>query len=56
MVNIDKANYTYFYSLANTTNGGPFSATPANPVSNIDNGGLGYFGAYLKDTISIVIP
>lgn len=56
MVNMDKANYTYFYSLANSSSGGPFSATPANPVSNIDNGALGYFGAYLKDTLSIIIP
>jgi len=56
MVNMDKANYTYFYSLANTSNGGPFSASPANPVTNLDNGALGYFGAYLKDTVSVIIP
>jgi hypothetical protein len=56
LLSTDKANYTYFYSLANASDGGPFSATPANPVSNIDNGGLGYFGAYLKDTMSIIIP
>lgn len=56
LLSIDKANYTYFYSLANASDGGPFSATPANPVTNLDNGALGYFGAYLKDTMSIVIP
>jgi len=56
MINMDQANYTYFYSKANTSNSGPFSATPANPVSNIDNDALGYFGAYLKDTMSLVIP
>ena len=55
MINLDKANYTYFYSMANTKNGGPFSATPANPVSNIEGGAIGYFGAYLKDTLSILI-
>jgi len=56
MINLDKANYTYFKSLSNTSGGGPFSATPANPVTNLDNGALGYFGAYLKDTVSLIIP
>ncbi len=55
-VNMDKANYTYFLSLANTLDDGPFSATPANPITNLDNGALGYFGAYIKDTISLIIP
>ena len=55
-VNMDKANYTYFISLANTLDNGPFSATPANPATNIDNGALGYFGAYIKDTMSVIIP
>jgi len=54
--NIDKANYTYFYSLSNAQSDNPFSATPANPVSNIDNGALGYFGTYLKDTMSLIVP
>lgn len=56
LVNMDKANYTYFYSLRNTSSNGPFSATPANPVTNIENDALGYFGAYLKDTLSVIIP
>jgi hypothetical protein len=56
MQNIDKANYTYFYSLSNAQSSGPFSATPANPVSNIDGGALGFFGCYLLDTASLIIP
>jgi len=56
MQNIDKANYTYFYSLSNAQSSGPFSASPANPVSNIEGGALGYFGCYLLDTMSMIIP
>lgn len=56
MINMDKANFNYFYSLANASDGGPFSATPANPVTNISNGALGYFGAYLKDTVNLILP
>ena len=56
MQNIDKANYTYFYSMSNAQSDNPFSATPANPVSNIDGGALGYYGAYLKDTMSLIVP
>jgi hypothetical protein len=53
---MDKPNYNYFFSLENASDGGPFSATPANPVTNIDNGALGYFGAYLKDTVGLIVP
>ena len=56
MQNIDKANYTYFYSMSNAQSTSPFSATPANPVSNIEGGALGYYGAYLKDTMSLIVP
>lgn len=54
---IDKANYDYFFSMTAAQSGGdPFSPTPANPVSNIEGGGLGYFGAYTTDTMTIIIP
>ncbi|HIP36204.1 MAG TPA: DUF4249 domain-containing protein [Crocinitomix sp.] len=56
MLNIDKANYAYFYSLANTQSDSPFSATPANPVTNINGGALGYFGSYLIDEKFVVVP
>ena len=55
LVSMDKANYKYFNSLSNA-DGGPFSPTPANPVSNIEGGALGFFGAYITYNDSIVIP
>lgn len=53
---MDKANYTYFFGLSSGAGaGGPFAATPANPVTNIE-GGIGYFGTYTTDTMSIIMP
>jgi hypothetical protein len=47
---IDRNIYKYFYSLS--LNGPNGSATPANPVSNISGGCLGYFSAQTKQTLS----
>ena len=47
MQSIDKANYTYWYSMR--TGGGQGSgnaAAPSNPISNIEGGALGYFSAH----------
>jgi len=44
---VDKNNYNYFFTLANVTGNNNFqTATPANPVTNISNGALGYFSAH----------
>jgi Domain of unknown function (DUF4249) len=44
---IDKATYDYFYSLSQSAGNGPGGgATPANPITNIQGGALGYFAAY----------
>ncbi len=51
---IDKNVYQYFYSLAQ--NGPNGAATPANPVSNISNGCLGYFTAQTKQTLTAIVP
>jgi hypothetical protein len=53
---IDKGVYDYFYSLndISTSNGG--SATPANPVSNISGGALGYFSAHTVRKLPAIIP
>lgn len=53
---IDKGVYDYFYSLneISNTNGG--SATPANPVSNLSGGALGYFSAHTVRKVTAVIP
>jgi hypothetical protein len=49
---IDKPVYDYYYSLGNTDN----SATPANPVSNISGGALGYFSAHTVRKTKAVVP
>jgi Domain of unknown function (DUF4249) len=46
MLGIDKGVYDYFYSLSGGGGGPNASGVPANPVSNISNGALGYFCAY----------
>lgn len=51
----DEVTYTFLSTLSSNLNSGPFSATPANPVSNI-YGGLGYFGTYMVDTLTIIMP
>jgi hypothetical protein len=44
---IDEAAYDYFYSLTQSAGNGPGGgATPANPITNIQGGALGYFAAY----------
>ena len=56
LFSMDKASYTYFNSLASNVSSGPFSATPANPVSNIEGGAIGYFGAFMVDVQQITFP
>jgi hypothetical protein len=51
---IAKPVYLYFFSLEQTTSGQ--SGAPANPVSNISNGALGYFSAHTSRAKYIVIP
>lgn len=55
--NIDKATYDFFrtleYSYASI--GNPFSS-PTKVLSNIKGGGLGYFGGYAAQYISLIIP
>lgn len=55
LLTMDNASYDYYYSLVNNTGTGPFSATPSNPVSNVSDNALGYFGAYLMDTTTITV-
>jgi hypothetical protein len=53
---IDKNVYEYFNSLAGESGGpGGGSATPANPVTNIKGGALGYFAAYTKQKKTAVV-
>ncbi|MBX7051845.1 MAG: DUF4249 domain-containing protein [Flavobacteriales bacterium] len=48
--------YQTFASVASEDAGSPFAAAPANPVSNVEGGALGVFGAYTSSKKSIVIP
>jgi hypothetical protein len=43
---IDKATYTYLYTLDASSGQGPNASTPANPDNNFGNACLGYFSAY----------
>jgi Domain of unknown function (DUF4249) len=53
---IDKATYDYFYSLSQSSGNGPGGgATPANPITNIQGGALGYFAAYTVQKSSKVV-
>lgn len=52
---MSKQNYDYFSALFTNLNQGPFSAAPSDPPSNIENG-IGYFGVFMVDTMSIIIP
>jgi hypothetical protein len=47
LVCFDKNAFDFYNTLKGTlTAGGPFSAPPSNPTTNITNGALGTFGAY----------
>lgn len=51
---IDRPVYLYFFSLEQTTTGQ--TGAPANPVSNITNGALGYFSAHTSRTKYTILP
>jgi len=50
---LDKANYTYLFTLSSNSSN---STAPANPTSNLEGNVLGYFGAFSTDTMSLIIP
>jgi hypothetical protein len=53
---IDKATYDYFTTLESISgNVLEQSASPANPISNFNNGALGYFSAYSFDRRVLII-
>jgi hypothetical protein len=55
MQGIDPAVYTYWFSLFKGATGENENATPANPVTNISGGALGYFSAHTVSSKSIVV-
>lgn len=53
---IDKAAYNYFSTLESISGLEIIgSASPSNPISNFDNGALGYFSAYSSDRRTVFI-
>jgi hypothetical protein len=55
--NIDKATFDFWRTMeySYSSIGNPF-ASPTKVISNIKGGGLGYFGGYATQYISLVIP
>lgn len=53
---IDKATYDYFSTLESISGLDVLqSVSPTNPISNFNNGALGYFSAYTSDSKTVVI-
>ena len=53
---IDAAVYKYWFSLHQSATGNSQSASPANAVTNINGGALGYFSAHTLQTKSVIVP
>ncbi|MEO6219108.1 MAG: DUF4249 domain-containing protein, partial [Ginsengibacter sp.] len=52
---IDAAVYKYWFSLNQSATGNSQSASPANAVTNINGGALGYFSAHTLQTKSVIV-
>ena len=54
---VDKSSYDFLTTFRNVVGGstGFLSAPPSNPVTNITNGGLGYFAAYPVSIRELII-
>ncbi len=58
LLSLNKDTYDYYNTLIGGSSGphGIISgSTPANPVSNLSNGAMGYFGVYTISSITIII-
>lgn len=56
MLCIDPVIYKYWYSLDQGATGETGSASPANPVTNLSGGALGYFSAHTYQAKTFVAP
>jgi len=54
-ISIDEGVWRYFTTFNEVVNINPGSPAPANPVSNFDNGALGYFSAWSHDSQKIIV-
>lgn len=56
LISLDSKTYLYYHTLEDVLHTNPvFGSTPANPITNLDNGALGYFGACAISTKTITI-
>jgi len=55
MQSLGENTFRYYVGLNDLINGGGMGSTPYNPITNLNNGALGYFGAYTSDSQSIFI-
>ncbi|HTN05977.1 DUF4249 domain-containing protein [Agriterribacter sp.] len=53
---IAPALFRYWFSLGQGASGGSNSASPANPVTNIEGGALGYFSVHTVQSETVVVP
>lgn len=53
---IDASVFSYFHTYRQVTDNSNQSASPANPVTNISNGALGYFSAHTIQSKQVTIP
>lgn len=56
MLCIDPSIYKYWYSLDRSATGVSGQATPANPVTNLQGGALGYFSAQTVQIKTMIVP
>lgn len=54
---LDHNSYDFYRTMFSITGNGFFTAsTPANPITNLNNGALGYFGTYAISSDTLNIP
>jgi hypothetical protein len=53
---VDQNTYNYFFTLTNVTANNQYQTeTPANPVTNLTNGALGYFSAHTTQEMDLYV-
>ncbi len=52
---VGKATYDYFRTLNDAISQGGMGSTPYNPITNVSNNALGYFGTFTLDSKTIII-
>ncbi|MFY8138926.1 MAG: DUF4249 domain-containing protein [Flavobacteriales bacterium] len=50
---IDRATYDYFFALSQNVS--EQTAAPANPITNVSNGALGYFSAEASNSVNFIV-